>query len=202
MSYSISNARLHLDSKAVDFQKSPNGGAKLKPLYLIIHYTAGVSASGAINHFLNPTAKASAHLVIDQKGAVTQMMDFNKVAWHAGKSSWADLEGLNQHSIGIEIVNAGKLSKTASGKWVTWSGREIDAEDVILATHKNESSPAGWQRYTQTQIDVTAEIGTALRSHYQLLDVLGHDDIAPKRKVDPGPAFPMNTVQSRIIGRE
>lgn len=200
--YTISNARLFHDGNAVSFQKSPNGGARMKPLYLILHYTAGTTASGAISHFLNPKARASAHLVIDAKGEVTQMMEFNKVAWHAGKSAWADLTALNPHSIGIEIVNAGKLSKTAGGKWVTWSGKVIDDKEVIVATHKTESQPAGWHMFTEAQLLATMEIGTALRQHYGLLDVLGHDDISPKRKVDPGPAFPMISVQSRIMGRD
>lgn len=201
MAYSIKAHRLEQDDGPVAFQRSPNGGAALTPRFLIIHYTAGISAGGAINWFLNPAASASAHLVIDRDGAVTQMMEFSKVAWHAGKSAWGDITGLNRHSIGIELVNAGKLNKTGSGSWVNWAGNRVADDQVYVLTHKHEHAPAGWQAYTQAQYDAVVEIGLLLRERYDLLDVLGHEDISPGRKIDPGPAFPMISLQSRIIGR-
>lgn len=201
MAYEVKNHRLELDGKAIDFAQSPHGGAALKPLYLIMHYTAGTTASGAINWFKNPDAKASAHLVIDRDGTATQMMAFNKVTWHAGKSSWNDIVGLNSHSIGIEIVNAGKLKQTADGKWLNWANNVIKPAEVIVAKHKDESEQAGWHVYTKEQIQVVGDIGVALQKAYGFLDVLGHEDISPKRKVDPGPAFPMLSIRSKILGR-
>lgn len=200
--FSIKNHRLQIDAKDVPFVQSPNGGEALNPTYLIMHYTAGTSADGAINWFRNPDAKASAHLVLDRDGSVTQMMPFNKVAWHAGKSALNGIVGLNRHSIGIEIVNAGKLHKNAAGKWVNWAGNVIKDDEVIVARHKNETGEAGWHVYTERQITAAIDIGVALREVYGFIDVLGHDDIAPGRKVDPGPAFPMISVQSKILGRE
>lgn len=202
MAYTISNNRLLLNDQNVPFDKSPNGGGNLKPRFLIIHYTAGMTANGAISWFNNPAAKASAHLVMDQKGALTQMIEFNRVAWHAGNSSWHDFSGLNHHSIGIEIVNAGKLQKNAKGKWVNWANNAIDEDEVLIATHKNEKNPSGWHMFTEAQIEATVTVGIALREKYDLIDVLGHDDISPARKVDPGPAFPMLSVQSKIMGRD
>lgn len=201
MSYSIKNHRLLLEGADVPFVQSPNGGAPLVATYLVLHYTAGTTAAGAINWFKNPAAQASAHLVLERDGSVTQMMPFNKVAWHAGKSSWNGLEGFNRHSIGIEIVNAGKLHKNGAGKWVNWANNVIKDADVIVAKHKNETTEAGWQMYTEQQIEAVVSIGLALRTKYKFLDVLGHDDIAPNRKVDPGPAFPMISVASKILGR-
>lgn len=201
MAYSVKAHRLEHNDQPVDFQRSPNGGASMTPRFLIIHYTAGTSAQGAISWLKNPAAQASAHLVIDRNGTVTQMMEFNKVAWHAGKSSWGDITGLNRHSIGIELVNAGKLNKTGNGAWVNWAGNKVDDNEVYILTHKHENAPAGWQCFTQAQYDAVSEIGLLLHQKYDLLDILGHDDISPGRKIDPGPAFPMISLQSRIIGR-
>lgn len=192
---------LYDENAQVVFKRTPNGGGSLKPLYLIIHYTAGTTAAGAIGWFEKPEAKASAHLVIDRNGDITQMMEFNKKTWHAGKSEWADLAGLNSYSIGIELVNAGKLTQTASGRWKSWSGTELPDDEVLVATHKNETQPAGWHAFTERQIETAVEVGIALNSTYGFLDVLGHEDISPRRKVDPGPAFPLLSVQSKIMGR-
>lgn len=166
-----------------------------------MHYTAGAKADGAISWFRNPEANASAHLVIDRDGAITQMVDFNRVAWHAGKSAYSGLEGINGYSIGIEIANAGKLSKGGDGKWRNWADNAVADSEVVVATHKNEAHEAGWHRFTSQQIQASIEVGIALRDKYKLIEVLGHDDIAPKRKVDPGPAFPMLSVASKIMGR-
>ncbi len=199
--FEVKKHLLHRNDEQVPFVESPNGGSSVRPLYLIIHYTAGTTASSAVNWFKNPQAKASAHLVIDRDGAITQMRPFNKSAWHAGKSKWGDIDGLNGFSIGIELVNAGKLKRDEAGHWLTWSNQKIKNEEVILATHRHETSPAGWHIYPQEQLEVLETVGTALNEAYAFLDILGHDDISPGRKVDPGPAFPLITVQSHIFGR-
>ena len=200
MGYSISNHRLKKDGAAVPWKESPNHGGKLKPRFLILHYTAGPSASGAISWLTNPKAKASAHLVIDRNGAVTQLVGFDTVAWHAGKSSWNGLVGLNSWSIGIELVNAGKLHKNEAGHWVNWAGNVIPPAEVIVATHKHETSPAGWQIYPEPQLAAAIEIGRALHDAYDFDEVLGHEDISPKNKIDTGPAFPMISFVARVMG--
>ena len=67
--------------------------------------------------------------------------------------------------------------------------------------HENEDSPAGWHLYPPEQLEAAWSLGTLLVNRYDLEDVLGHDDIAPQRKVDPGPAFPMASFRARIFGR-
>lgn len=94
MGFDIKGHRLRRDGENVRFVSTPNMGGKVQPLYLIMHYTAGPTAEGAISWLANPAAKASAHLVIDRDGTVTQMVGFDRVAWHAGKSRWQDLEGM------------------------------------------------------------------------------------------------------------
>lgn len=199
----VRNHLLYLEpTRQATFVTTKNLGKAINPLYLIIHYTAGTTAKGAIEWFQNPESQASAHLVIDRDGKVTQMVPFNRRAWHAGVSKWGALEDINSHSIGIEIVNAGKLSKRTDGTWLTWLKTPIPTDEVTLATHKNEQREAGWHEYTAEQIQATIDIGIVLAQKYELLDVLGHDDVAPTRKKDPGPLFPLLSVSSRILGRE
>jgi N-acetylmuramoyl-L-alanine amidase len=199
--FKISRHRLHReDGTACHFSQSPNKAGKLEHKYLVLHYTSGPSAQSAINWFSNREAKASAHLVIDRDGTITQMVSFDTIAWHAGTSSWEGLTGLNRYSLGIELVNAGKLNKS-SDKWRAWFGTLYDSTEVIEAVHKNETIACGWHIYPQLQLEAALEVARLLVRHYKLLDIVGHEDISPGRKTDPGPAFPMNNFKSKIIGR-
>lgn len=189
------------DGEQLPYRATPNLGGALKPKYLVIHFTGGSSASSSASWLCNPTAKASAHLVIGRDGSVIQLAPFNKVTWHAGKSEWNGLVGLNQHSIGIELDNAGRVSKRADGKWQNALGVVVPASAVIEGAHKNDGRPSHWHTYAPVQIERTREIASLLMETYGLLDVIGHDDIAPGRKIDPGPAFPMDTFRSLVRGR-
>ncbi|ACL73036.1 N-acetylmuramyl-L-alanine amidase, negative regulator of AmpC, AmpD [Thioalkalivibrio sulfidiphilus HL-EbGr7] len=194
--------RLHLhDNDPCEYRKSPCHGGKMTPRLLVIHFTAGASAESSINWFLNPQAKASAHLVIDRNGHITQMVPFDTVAWHAGASRWNDLSGLNHHSIGIELDNAGRLQPHGD-QWRSWFGRDYHDDEVLVARHKHETEPSGWQLYTREQIETTLEVAQCLFARYGLEDIVGHEDIAPGRKSDPGPAFPMGALRARLLGRQ
>lgn len=186
---------------AVPFLNSPNKGGTISPQYLIIHYTAGRSAQSSIDWFMNPQAQASAHLVIGMDGKITQMVPFNKKAFHAGKSKWSGLNGMNSYSIGIELDNPGKLTRTGS-KWISWFGKEYPASVVIEAIHKHQEILAGWHIFTEKQIESCIKVSQLLVSSYQLPDILGHEDISPFRKEDPGPAFPMESFKAKVLGRE
>ncbi len=117
MAFAVKNHVLHCDGKPVAQKQTPNVGGALKASLLIMHYTASQSAKGAISWLCNPNAKASAHLVIDLDGAVTQLAPFNRVTWHAGKSVWKRRSNCSGFSIGIELTNAGPLTKLANGKF-------------------------------------------------------------------------------------
>lgn len=195
---------LHDDNNdRVTFQRSPNqsAGRVITPEYLVMHYTAGGDADGSIRWFMNPNAKASAHLVIARDGAITQMVAFNRRAWHAGASRWAGRSGLNSFSIGIELANAGRLVRAVDG-WRTSFGATMADNKVIEATHKNDTQSAGWELYPEAQLTVARNVAATLARHYGLKDVLGHDDISPSRKSDPGPAFPMASFRSAVMGRD
>lgn len=189
------------EGNQVNFKATPNKGGKYAPQYLVIHYTAATSENSAIGWLSSPVAQASAHLVIGREGTITQLVPFNVIAWHAGKSRWNGLDGMNKYSIGIELVNAGRLSKVGEKCICPVDKKTIDAEDVLLATHKNETHESLWEEYTDKQLDVALEIAALLAKTYKLVDIIGHDDIAPIRKSDPGPAFPMKSFRARAMGR-
>lgn len=197
----IQNNRLCDDNGTpVQYTESPNTSGQLEHQYLVMHYTAGGGLDGAVSTLTNPNVQASAHVVIDRDGTVVQLVDFDRIAWHAGKSRWRDIKGLNKCSIGIELVNAGKLTRSGQG-WKSWFGRVYDDGEVIEAVHRNETKLCGWHDFPEEQIEAALDVSRALISEYNLLDILGHDDIAPGRKSDPGPAFPMVSFRDSIMGR-
>ncbi|AMR32703.1 hypothetical protein A0256_15370 [Mucilaginibacter sp. PAMC 26640] len=186
----------------IPFKATPNMGGIYIPQYLIMHYSAATTTESTLSWFPSPVAKASAHLLIGRDGAITQFVPFNRVAWHAGKSQWKGLVGMNQFAIGIELVNGGRLAKSGDKWFCPVDMQKVAGDNVIIATHKNETQPAAWQDYTSIQMEVATEIGALLTSTYKLKDVLGHEDISPIRKSDPGPAFPMGSFRSKTMGRE
>jgi N-acetylmuramoyl-L-alanine amidase len=196
----IGDMLYHDDGRPYPYKESPNTGDELIPEYLILHYTASPNFNQALKWLTSPQAKASAHLLIGRDGSITQMVPFNEVAWHAGKSQWRNITGLNNYSIGIELDNAGPL-KRAGDTWVAWFGTRYPNSEVIEAVHKQQKTPQGWHLYTAEQMSAVLEVSTLLVQHYGLSDILGHDDIAPGRKTDPGPAFPMDSFKARVFGR-
>lgn len=192
------------DGTPFPFQASPNHYPEEmeEPKYIIIHYTAGSTAESAIAWLCNPVADASAHLVIARDGTITQLVPFDKPAWHAGRSSYKELKDLNRCTIGIELDNAGKLTRRGDN-WYSWFNKMYPADEVIEARHRYRNIEAGWHNYTEEQIDACREVCFTLKPAYKTLEnILGHDDISDYGKVDPGPAFPMDKFQSLWIGEQ
>lgn len=188
------------DGTSCPFISSPNSSALVERRFLVIHYTSGRSAETSIQWLTNRNANASAHLVIGRDGTITQLVRFDRAAWHAGRSRWKDIVGLNRYSIGIELDNAGRLHPQGD-HWRAWFGGEYQDHEVIEAVHKNESAPSGWHVFTEPQLQAAVTVSSLLVNKYSLEDILGHDDISPGRKVDPGPAFPMESFRGRVLGR-
>jgi N-acetylmuramoyl-L-alanine amidase len=186
----------------VAFRATPNVGGALTPKYLVMHYTAGSSAKSSIESLCTkkPQGNASAHIVLARDGTITQLAPFNVVTWHAGVSQWNGIEGLNPHSIGIEIDNAGPMNQVGD-QFIAWFGKAYPAGEVMMAAHKHGGPVRPWHAYTAVQIERCLELAEALVQHYGLQDILGHDDIARGRKQDPGPAFPMASIAGRALGR-
>jgi N-acetylmuramoyl-L-alanine amidase len=190
-----------LDGEGVIRTDTPNKGGTIVPEYLIVHYTAGSDAESSVAHFRDETSNASAHLVIGRDGRAWQLVPFNVKAWHAGVSSWGGREGMNNFSIGIELDNAGLLQKVGE-EYQAWFGKRYPVSEIVWARHKNETEMACWHVFTQAQITLLLDLAKLLVAHYGLKDILGHDDIAPKRKLDPGPAFPMESFRAAVLGRK
>ncbi len=202
MAFAVKNHVLHRDDKPVAQAQTPNVAGALKPSLLVMHYTASQSAKGAISWLCNPRAKASAHLVIDLDGTVTQLAPFNRVTWHAGRSVWKKRANCNAFSIGIEMTNAGPLAKLANGKFADAYGKSIPASQVAMLAHKFDGAEKPWMTYPAAQIAVAVDVAKAICDAYRISEIAGHDDIAPTRKRDPGPAFRMDPFVSRVFGRK
>lgn len=177
------------------FFPTKNHGGKITPRYLIMHFTANGSVSGTVKWFQKQGSEASAHVIIGRDGEVVQMVPFHLRAWHCGKSRWAGMGDLNSHSIGIEMVNWGKLTYR-EGKLVSWAQEVITEDDAILASDK-DGKQDWWHKYTLEQIEVCANLAREIVRAYKIEDVLGHHEIAipAGRKSDPGPAFPLQQVR-------
>jgi N-acetylmuramoyl-L-alanine amidase len=147
--------------------------------HLILHYTAG-SYEASLNQLTNDAVSAH-YLVPEQqidaasKPVVLQLVPERERAWHAGASYWQGRTNINDSSIGIEIVNRGFVD-TAQGRV--------------------------WQAYTPFQIDLVKKLALDViaRHHIEPYRVLGHSDIAPSRKSDPGPLFPWKELADAGIG--
>ncbi|WP_395645441.1 N-acetylmuramoyl-L-alanine amidase [Terricaulis sp.] len=189
--------------ESVEWRPTPNVGGVLQPTYLVMHYTAGRGYASSVDWLANPAAKASAHVIVGRDGEIAQLARFDQVTWHAGASRWRGLTGLNAHSIGIELDNAGPLVPEAGGAtWRAWFGGRYASDVVIEAEHKHGSDYHYWHAFTDVQIAAAQKVAALIVDAYRLIDVVGHDDIAPGRKLDPGPAFPMGAFKSRVLGRE
>jgi N-acetylmuramoyl-L-alanine amidase len=159
-----------LEGVNINHKKSPNFSGLVdggKPDTIVIHYTAGSSTESSIRTLCNPAAKASAHLVVGRDGQTTQLVPFNTIAWHAGRSSYRGRSGLNKYSIGIEIDNAGRLTKGPGG-YTSWFGSIYLDKDVIEAIHRNENVPSYWHRYPEDQINMVLELCYLLAETYPI----------------------------------
>lgn len=191
--------------KGVNYTESPNQGGPFAPGLpdtIVIHYTAGANAESAIHTLCDDQRenKVSAHLVVARDGAVTQLLPFDIIGWHAGVSRWETRSGFNKYAIGIEIDNAGELYQR-DGSYESWFGQLYLPEEVISGVHRNQSEISYWHRYTSEQLAVVEAACAALIQRYGIQHILGHEEIAPDRKVDPGPAFPLDEMRARLGGQ-
>lgn len=190
-----------LDSDHAEFDRVDRSSGvfeKGMPDTIVIHYTADPSVSSAVHTFKDPSVEASVHIAIGTDGSIIQLIPFNKIGWHAGNSTWLDRTDLNNHSIGIEIVNAGRLKKTGS-VWRSWVGKKYEADDVIREIHRNEEHYSWWHVYTEEQITTTFDLCRDIMSRYNIKHIIGHEEISPGRKSDTGPVFPLDELRNRLL---
>lgn len=153
---------------------SPNFSEKTRSnksiTMIIIHYTGMQSERESIKRLSNPKSKVSCHYIINRKGKTFCLVDENKIAWHAGKSKWKNYANLNKISLGIELVNKG---------------------------HKY-----GYENFNYKQTRSLIKLCKKLKNKYKIKNssILGHSDIAPLRKIDPGEKFPWKLLYSKNLG--
>lgn len=137
---------------------------------LILHYTGMVSAEAALQRLCDPAAKVSAHYTIDEDGTVYRHVAEEKRAWHAGVGSWRGASDINGRSIGIELVNP---------------GHEF-----------------GYRPFPGAQIAALVALARAILARHGIPPhrVLGHSDVAPRRKSDPGELFPWPELAAQGLG--
>jgi N-acetylmuramoyl-L-alanine amidase len=140
--------------------KSPNFNERKRQVSMVVlHYTGMQSSDAALTRMCDPQAEVSAHYMIDEDGTVTQLVDEDKRAWHAGRSFWRGETDINSASIGIELVNP---------------GHEF-----------------GYRPFPEAQMEALLPLlGDILDRHdIPRANVVGHSDVAPARKEDPGELF-------------
>lgn len=170
--------------------KNTSGKFSASPKFLVMHYTAAGGGEGSAHFLFGPHKPASsAHFVVDRDGDVWQLIDTGYTTWHAGESFWKGLSFLNRYAIGIEFANYGY-----------WRAGIKEFDDSITARHKNGGPVLKWENYPDKQIESGMELTSwILANHKNIREIVGHDDIAPKRKSDPGPAFPMMTFRNLLL---
>ena len=139
---------------------SPNFDARELPVsMLVLHYTGMESAQAAIDRLRDPEAKVSAHYLVDEDGRILRLVDERHRAWHAGRSHWRGVTDVNSASIGIEIVNP---------------GHEF-----------------GYRPFPETQMGALIPLVADIKERHGITrgNVVGHSDVAPARKQDPGELF-------------
>ena len=156
------------------FNYSPNfNSIKRKPRdikFIIFHYTGMKSESAAINRLTNIQSEVSSHYFIKISGEIITLVPDLYTAWHAGRSAWRNYNSLNKNSIGIEIANPGH------GK--------------------------GYKKFSRSQILSLIRLSKFLIQKYKISskNILGHSDVAPDRKKDPGEKFPWKYLSQKHIG--
>ena len=153
------------------FKPSPNFAPRESQVeFLVLHYTGMPTAQAAIDLLCDQAAEVSAHYVVDEDGAITQLVEEQNRAWHAGLSCWRGRSALNDASIGIEIVNPGH----------DWGYRAFPQAQIAAV--------------------ITLCQGILARHPIPARNVVAHSDIAPTRKRDPGELFPWPALAAKNIG--
>ncbi|KCZ64932.1 peptidoglycan recognition protein family protein [Hyphomonas atlantica] len=150
----------------IEHVASPNFNERKHPLdMLVLHYTGMATGEDALERMCDSKAEVSAHYMVWEDGRITQLVEEDKRAWHAGVASWQGQQDLNSRSIGIEIVNGG---------------------------HDFRAPDGGLPPYPRPQIHAVLDLVHDILGRHAIpaTRILGHSDIAPLRKQDPGEHFP------------
>jgi len=188
--------------------RTPNRRGGLIPRFIVMHYTASRNHRSAIRVLTDPNTSVSAHFVVSLGGEVFKLADLHDVTWHAGPSEYMGFEGLNQYSIGIEIVNLGWCERDAEGLIRDSYGNEVDPGEFPYGFEEAPHPRVGsgtylWPRYTDHQLKAVERLTRDLIATFpNLLAIVSHEEIDTRGwKTDPGPAFPMRRFRDLLPKR-
>lgn len=188
----------------VDFSPARWIGDQIAPEIVILHDTASPLTKGnAAGYLRNNDARVSVHFIVERDGTIQQQVPTNRRANHAGQSSYHGRKWCNAFSIGIEIVNPGKMIAEKSGARAWW-GQLFEWDVYELAqTSTAEHGSGAWMHYTSAQITAVLQLLEALfRGIPTLKDITTHWYVAPGRKVDTNPLFPLQHIRAKVLGRD
>jgi N-acetylmuramoyl-L-alanine amidase len=203
--FEIRDHLLFVGNKPASYRATPNRSGIMNPDTIIDHDTASnpLDPSGDIGWLTMPVARASAHVVIDWKGWITQLAPFNVQCWHAGPSKYGSRYNFNAFSIGIEHDNPGYLRRVAEGVYsgVCIIDTNKNPEFKVARVATPEHGDHYWLAYSEKQIAASAALHAALKAAYPAINaVLGHYHICPGRKTDTNPLFPLSRMQAIVRG--
>lgn len=176
-------------------------GGEMRPELIVLHDTAGrLNPGSSVDWFVSDECPNSAHVVVERDGSITQMVAFNRKAWHAGASVFKGRQNCNAFAIGIEIVNPGLLDKDGRAWFHKKTERGFDTSDIKHV--KTDAHGDGWwMSYTPQQIEAVTKLCRALCETYGISDITTHWFISPKRKIDPNPIFPLDEVRRAVLNK-
>lgn len=166
------------------------------PSGAVIHFTAGAYG---LSELALARQKEMAYFLIDEDGGVHQGFPIDRWGSHAGVSSWHALAPgpVSNRLVGIEVDCAGKLTKNAQGKYFTWWGKKIEPEDVRWVAKFENRAEGYYHKYTANQEKALIDLILWIKANdpsgevFNLELVVGHDEVSPGRKNDPGGSLSM-----------
>jgi len=138
--------------------------------FLIIHYTGMKNFQSAVDRLKDPNSGVSSHYIISRSGRVLELIKPRDIAWHAGVSAWRGIKNINKNSVGIELENKGHNF--------------------------------GYQKFSKAQIKNLIILLKKLKKKFKVknINIIGHSDVAPSRKIDPGEKFPWKLLSLLDVG--
>jgi len=155
------------------FSRSPNFKTSKKTRnieFLVIHYTGMKNFQSAVDRLKDPNSEVSSHYLISRSGRVLELVKPQDIAWHAGVSAWRGVKNINKNSLGIELENKGH--------------------------------DFGYQKFSKVQIKNLIILIKKLKKKFKIknINIIGHSDVAPSRKIDPGEKFPWKLLSFQDVG--
>jgi N-acetylmuramoyl-L-alanine amidase len=189
----------------VPFKSAQNIGGVIAPTVVVVHDTASNLTKGNSAAYLRTApGGVSVHFVVERDGSIEQQVPTNHRAGHAGRSNYHGTHNVNGFSIGIEIVNPGKLTSQDGRTATPWFGTAYDvAEYGLQRVETNEHGDGWWMPYTPEQINaVTSLLRALFEGIPTLTDIVAHWYVSPGRKTDTNPLFPLDQIKALLLGRD